>query len=165
MINPAPLFASVAALVGLAASIHHRTPRLVWNASASVPIGLYVIVPTPPRRGELALVRLPPRTADLARRRRYLMATPYVLKRVAAVGGDRVCRIGRRIFVQGHHGTTALWRDRARRIMPVWQGCRRLSGGDVFLLTDDTLSFDSRYFGPISAQHVGGRTVPLIQQR
>ncbi len=165
MINRVPLFATVAALVGLAASSHHRTPWLVWNASASIPIGLYVIVLTPPRRGELALVRLSPRTAELARRRRYLTATAYVLKRVVAVEGDRVCRIGRRIFVEGRHRATAHRRDMARRIMPAWQGCRQLAGGDVFLLTDDTLSFDSRYFGPISAQHVGGRAVPLIHKR
>ena len=34
------------------------TPRLVWNASASAPIGLYWIVPAEaPRRGDLLAIR------------------------------------------------------------------------------------------------------------
>ena len=163
-VKPATVIAlSTLAILLVATPKSHVTPWLIWNASQSVPIGLYVIMPTPPRRGDLALARLPPLAAAFARRRGYLTATAYVLKRVAAVDGDRVCRIGHRIFVQSKHRATALHRDERRRIMPAWQGCRQLAGGEVLLLADDARSFDSRYFGPVAAEHIVGRAVPLIQ--
>jgi hypothetical protein len=45
--------------------------------------------------------------------------------------------------------------------MPSWQGCRLLASGDLFLLADNQESFDSRYFGVVSASDAVGRAVPL----
>jgi conjugative transfer signal peptidase TraF len=137
------------------------TPWLVWNASASVPVGLYIIAPRAPRRSDFVLVRLPPGMAKLAQRRGYLTATDFILKPVAAVAGDQVCRIGHQVLVRGEPRAIALRRDTKQRPMPVWHDCRHLVGGDVFLLADDAQSFDSRYFGPIAADLVGGRAIPL----
>ncbi len=156
--NPASVLAvSAVGILLLAPSKAAMTPWLVWSASLSVPIGFYVIVTAQPRRGDLVLVRLPPHVAEFAQQRDYLTATRYLLKPVAAVAGDRVCRFGHRILVHGEHVANALSRDRHGRAMPVWHGCRQLGSGDVFLLAGDARSFDSRYFGPLSAEHVAGR--------
>jgi conjugative transfer signal peptidase TraF len=153
------LAAMVAGLLLMLASLHRATPRLVWNASASVPPGLYQIVPGPVRPGDLALVRLPPNIAVLADRRRYLPKSAYLIKLVFAVGGEHVCRLGDRVIARGTTVVRALRRDSHGRRMPAWHGCRRLAAGDLFVLGNDPHSFDSRYFGAVSATNLVGRAV------
>jgi conjugative transfer signal peptidase TraF len=143
------------------APLHGRTPWLVWNASPSVPLGLYRIDPGPVRRGDLVLIRLASDVAELAVKRHYLPKSTYLIKFVSAVAGEQVCRLGDRIFVGGVLAARALTRDSLGRPMPVWQGCRRIPSGDLFLLADDQQSFDSRYLGVVSAPHVVGRAVLL----
>jgi type IV secretory pathway protease TraF len=84
------------------------------------------------------------------------------LKRVAAVPGQRVCRTGLAITVDGVPMGDALDRDRRGRPLPVWQGCRSVATGDLFLMNPDVRdSLDGRYFGPIPARGVIGRAIPL----
>jgi conjugative transfer signal peptidase TraF len=133
------------------------SPLLVWNASSSVPIGLYFIEATRPELSDLALVQLPAVTGRLANERAYLQSTNDVLKPVAAVARDWVCRFGTSILVNGRISALAQSADGAGRPMPSWQGCHHLAQGQVFLLSDPINSFDSRYFGPIAGSQVIGR--------
>ena len=155
------LGAMAAGALFTAAPLREKTPWLVWNASPSVPLGLYRINPGPVRRSDLVLIRLPPDVAELAARRNYLPRSAYLIKFVSAVAGDPVCRLGDRILVRGVFAARALTRDSLGRPMPSWQGCRRLASGDLFLLADNQQSFDSRYFGVVSASEVVGRAVLL----
>lgn len=134
-------------------------PRLVWNASASAPVGLYRIAPgVQPARGELALVRLPPAARDLAARRHYLPANVPAIKRVAGAAGDRVCAIGDRVAVAGAPPVTRFAADRRGRALPRWTGCIVLGAGEIFLLNPASRdSFDGRYFGPVEVARVIGR--------
>lgn len=125
-------------------------PIVVWNASPSIPIGLYRISPTPVVLGDVVLLRLPFRSAALAARRGYLARAAYLAKPVAAVAGDTVCRYGTRILVRGRVMARARLLDRAGRPMPTWHGCRTLRLSELFLLSESPDSFDSRYFGPVS---------------
>jgi type IV secretory pathway protease TraF len=84
--------ATVAAVI--AALIWPPCLLLVWNTTPSIPIGLYVITPAPPRRGDLSVMRLPRRMETLAVARAILTSHIPVLKPVAAAAGDRVCRMG-----------------------------------------------------------------------
>jgi conjugative transfer signal peptidase TraF len=155
------LAAMAAGALFTVAPLHEKTPWLVWNASASVPFGLYRIDPGPVRRGDLVLVRLPPDVAELAHRRNYLPKSTYLIKFILAAAGDRVCRLGDRIFVRSVLAARALTRDSLGRPMPSWQGCRQLASGELFLLAANQQSFDSRYFGVVSARNVVGRAVRL----
>ena len=159
------LLAIAAGAVFTAAPLHGKTPWFVWNASPSVPPGLYRIALGPVRRGDFVLVRLPPDAAELAHRRNYLPKSTYLIKFVSAVAGDQVCRLGDRIFVRGVLAARALARDSLGRPMPSWQGCRQLASGELFLLANNQQSFDSRYFGVVSARDVVGRVVPLRPPR
>ncbi len=149
------------AVLLMTSSLQDTTPSLIWNASASVPTGLYWIAPGPVHRGDLVLIRLPPRIADLADRRGYLPKSAYLLKFVISVTGDRVCRFGDRVLVNGAVRARAFSRDRRHRQMPVWHGCYRLASGQVFVLAEDPDSFDGRYFGPLSHPHIIGRGVRI----
>ncbi len=137
--------------------------RLVWNVSASVPVGLYRLVPsTSPLIGDLVAVRPSAALARFMAARRYVEAGAVLVKPVAAVSGQHVCRSGAIVTLDGERIATALAADRLRRPLPVWTGCRRLRRGEVFLLVPDVAaSFDSRYFGPVAKTAIAGRAVPL----
>ncbi len=47
--------------------------------------------------------------------------------------------------------------DGAGRIMPMWAGCVRLRGRQLFLLTDAPASFDGRYFGLTEGTEIVGK--------
>jgi conjugative transfer signal peptidase TraF len=158
------VFAGAAALAALALpALLKPAPRLVWNASASVPIGLYWVSPQQPvRRGDLVLATLPGIARRLAAGRGYLPSNVPAAKRVAALADDRVCVIGADVWIDGRVVAHALSTDRLGRPLPHWTGCRTLAANEVFLVVEDVLdSFDGRYFGPIGTDHVIGRLVPL----
>jgi len=157
----APAIAAVAGLALLIASSFDRAPRLVWNISPSVAIGLYAISMEPVRRGDIALVRLPARIAKVAQQRRYLSRSMELLKPVAAVAGDRVCRLGGQVFIRGAPVVAAHRADAMGRPLPSWQGCRTLSHNELFLLAKAPDSFDSRYFGAVDTDHIIGHARPF----
>ncbi|MFA6125356.1 S26 family signal peptidase [Sphingomonas sp.] len=137
-------------------------PRLIWNASASAPLGLYAVSPDAPlARGDMVVAWAPPAPRALAAARHYLPANVPLVKRVRAVAGDRVCAIGTAISVDGRHIADRLLRDRAGRPMPWWHGCTTLGRGALLLLNDAPASFDGRYFGPSRRTDVIGKATPL----
>lgn len=151
-------------IAGLVAPIASPpTPRLIWNATASVPIGLYRLHPHPHlRRGIIVAVELPPSTARLAANRAYLPTGVPLMKPVAGVEGDFVCRAGNMIFVNGRAIGRARARDRHGRPLPRWSGCAWLGPGDVFVMNPAVPdSFDGRYFGVLPASSIIGRATPV----
>lgn len=161
-----PAFLPLAAmLAGLALigffSAARPAPQLVWNASASAPIGLYRVVSGAPERGDFVLVRIPKSIEKLAAIRGYLPAGVPLIKRVAAVAGDDVCAFDGAIIVNGAIAARQRKVDRAGRSLPRWNECLELVQGEFFLLGDAPDSFDSRYFGPVTSARVIGRLAPL----
>ena len=75
--------------------------KLVWNASDSLSLGLYWVRNRTAQRGDLVLVRLPKNAGAFAADRRILPADTPALKRVGALIGDRVCRFGQVVSVNG----------------------------------------------------------------
>ena len=148
-------------LIGLA-MLARPAPWLVWNASASAPIGLYRVLPGKPIRGDLVLVRTPSSVRQLAAERGYLPQNVPLVKRVAALDGDIVCAADDVISVNGRVAAERLARDRLGRPLPAWTGCHLLDYGEVFLLMEGVSdSFDGRYFGPIPTATIIGRLAPL----
>jgi conjugative transfer signal peptidase TraF len=141
----------------------HPMPRLLWNASASVPIGFYAVHPVGRlTAGELLVVRPPAPLAQFMASRRYLVLGVPLIKHVAALPDQVVCRSGRTISVDGIAEAQALDRDARGRKLPVWQGCRTVQSGEVFLMNAAvTDSFDGRYFGPVPDSTIIGSATPL----
>jgi conjugative transfer signal peptidase TraF len=158
------LAASLLALLGLGLpKLAEPAPRLVYNASASAPVGLYRLIAADRiDRGDLVLAHLPESAARLAADRRYLPMSVPVVKRVAALAGDRVCADSGIVVINDHIAAETLLIDHEGRPLSAWNGCRTLGQGEFFLLMADVpASFDSRYFGPIPVTSVIGRLVPL----
>ena len=137
--------------------------RLVYNATASVPVGWYAVVHvTTPRAGDVLLAHLPSSAATIANERHYLPRSVPILKRVGAVAGQSVCVRNGLVSVGVETPVQLLERDGHGRPLTPWPGCRALNAGEVFLLSHDSpSSFDSRYFGPIPKQLIIGRAVVL----
>jgi type IV secretory pathway protease TraF len=123
-------------------ALFHPAPRLIWNASASVPIGLYAVHPAGRlRTGELLVVTPPEPLATFLDARR---------------------RTGDTISIDGTAVGAALDRDHLGRSLPVWQGCRVIATGEVFLMNRQSVaSFDGRYFGPLPTTAIVGRADPI----
>jgi conjugative transfer signal peptidase TraF len=145
------------------ASIASLAPRLIWNASASTPVGFYTIGDAGSLDvTDLVAVDAPEPLATFLSDGGYLPRGVPLLKRVAALPGQRVCRTGLALTVDGVPMGDALDRDRRGRPLPVWQGCRLVAAGELFLMNWQVRdSLDGRYFGPLPASTVIGRATPL----
>lgn len=147
----------------LTAAIASPPYKLIYNPSESAPRGWYLFKRTDYiYRGAFVLAMLPSDIAAFASKRGYLPSNVPILKHVAALQGQMVCRERDLLTIDGVLVTHTLERDGAGRALPHWLGCRTLSEREAFLLsTDSPLSFDGRYFGPIPKSSVIGQVVPL----
>ena len=146
------LFVANAALSGL-----KTKPPMILNETPSMAKGAYV------RVGEVAdlkrgdIIAMPMNGAArnyLVKKLGYPKDT-MLIKRVAGLSGDLVCRQGSVVTIN-KRTLVAARSDRQGIPLPVWFGCRTLSTNEVFLLGDHPASFDSRYFGPVSRGELGG---------
>jgi len=144
-------------------AVFQPLPKLIWNASASVPIGLYAVHPAGTLQiGELLVVVPPEPLAAFLDERHYLPKGVPLLKHVAALPGQTVCRAGGTITVDGIAVGIALGRDHLGRRLQTWQGCRVLAEGEVFLMNRrSAASLDGRYFGPLPTKTIVGRADPI----
>jgi conjugative transfer signal peptidase TraF len=139
-------------------------PRLVWNATASAPKGLYWAIPADDLKlGDLMIIKPPPGEASFMDERGYLPFGALLLKRVAALSGAEICRLGARIFVDEIEIVQAKKSDGQGRSLPQWHGCHRLSAEQVFFVNVDVPdSLDGRYFGPFPKSSIVGLAYPLL---
>ncbi len=139
------------------------TPLYMWNASASVPIGLYSLQPSNTRYvGELVAVVPPEPLATFLADGSYLPRDVPMLKRVLALPGQTVCRQELSILVDGLAVADARERDGRGRPLPNWQGCRVIAPGELFLMNWQSAdSLDGRYFGAIPSSAVIARAHPV----
>lgn len=148
------LFCSMALLLTI---VWKPTPLLVWNASSSVPQGLYLVhSAVAPQRGETVVAWLAPSARRIAATRGYLPWTVPLVKPIAASAGDRVCARGQEIMINGRLAAIRQSSDSRGRALPFWNGCVRLGRGEYFLLSSAAGSFDGRYFGVVRSSQVIG---------
>ena len=157
------------------ASFVQPLPRLIYNPSDSVVVGWYRVEPLPVqpgslprplppslRVGSIVLTRLPSDAAALAAQRGYLPARVPLLKRVGAIAPQHVCVFNALVWIDGVPVAAVRPADRLGRLLSSWPQCRRLLPGELFLLSaTNPASFDSRYFGPVSASAVIGVAHPV----
>ncbi|CAM5331782.1 Conjugative transfer signal peptidase TraF OS=Sphingobium scionense OX=1404341 GN=GGQ90_003448 PE=4 SV=1 [Sphingobium scionense] len=97
--------ASLFAVSFTAVAALNPLPRVIWNASASAPLGLYRIEPDrDPSVGTLVAVTPPAPLAWWLAERGYLGERVPLLKHVAAKPGQFVCRIGAVVSVDALAG-------------------------------------------------------------
>lgn len=164
--TPMPLvvLVAVACVYWAAASAGVR-----FNASPSIPVGLYRLVDEPVRKGSLVAACLPEHYAIFGRQRGYLHrgrcpgdAAP-VVKRVGAVRDDTALVSPAGVFVEGRYLQAAAPAvdSRGRPLVPWPAGACRLARGELWLYSPRTDSWDSRFFGPVHRSAVLGTVRPV----
>jgi type IV secretory pathway protease TraF len=122
--------------------------HVAGNLSPSVPRGFYRITHDPLQRGTFVVLKMP-------------------LKRVAAVPGDTV-----RLAAEGTYVNGRLWPGSgipadvlvSHRLEHYPFGVYVLKAGQLWVLSNNPLGWDSRYFGPIDEQLVGATARPLFTE-
>jgi conjugative transfer signal peptidase TraF len=158
------LVAMVAAVAVISSTIGTKpVPWWAWNASESVPIGLYAVHSDDRLTVTDLVVAIPPEPlASFLAQGGYLPRGVPLIKRILALPGQTACRNQLLIIVDGIEMGVARERDRRGRQLPNWQGCRMIQDGQVFLMNwDEPASLDGRYFGPIPLSAIVGRAEPL----
>ena len=153
------------AVVGLTlvATVLPMPKLLLWNASASAPVGLYRVNPLgEPAIGDIVVVTPPPALARFMAERHYLPTGVPLLKHIAARPGALICRHDAAVTIDGRLVAAARAFDSHGRPLPVWRGCRDLHADELFLLNAAPDSLDGRYFGPIPASGLIGRASPIL---
>jgi conjugative transfer signal peptidase TraF len=150
--------ALVVSTIGAKPATHY-----IWNVSESVPIGLYRLQPA----GwlfvtELVAVQPPEPFATFLADGRYLPRGFPMLKRVLALPGQTVCRDRLTITVDKIEIGEARERNSRGWPLPVWQGCRLVADGEIFLMNWQSAdSLDGRYFGVLPMSSIIGKAEPL----
>ncbi|WP_128970299.1 S26 family signal peptidase [Bradyrhizobium tropiciagri] len=147
----------------IASIITEPLPAYVWNASQSVPPGLYRVQSTDKRYvTELVAVRPPEPLATFLDLNGYLPIGVPMLKRVLALPGQTVCRHGFTITVDAIEMGEARELDSRGRRLPAWEGCDVVGEGELFLMNWQSAdSLDGRYFGVVPSSAVFGRAIPV----
>ncbi len=144
------------AVAALSFAVLNQQGLVLYNPSSSLEPGFYVRAETNAQRG--TVVTIPVYAVDLA----YVdaghvkAAGDRFLKRITAVGGDRVCSENGQITINHVYVATPFPSDSAGVALPQWSGCMTLGDGEVFLLGDDPMSFDGRYWGVTSVADIEG---------
>src|ERR1700681_2001046 len=118
------LTAAATALVAITIG-PRRVPRFVWNASESVPRGLYHVQPALRLIVTDLVVAFPPDPlAAFLAEGGYLPRGVPLIKRILALPEQTVCRTDLAVTVDGIEMGAARIRDRRRTPLPVWRGCQ-----------------------------------------
>jgi conjugative transfer signal peptidase TraF len=136
--------------------------KLIWNRSASAPQGLYWLRDAPLTKGHWAVLSARSGPAKWAAARGYVGENWPLLKQIAGLPGDTICREGTAVSINGQQVAQALLVDRMHRDLPVWEGCIKLAAGEVFLLSPHPSSLDGRYFGAVHEADILGVAGPLF---
>jgi conjugative transfer signal peptidase TraF len=143
------------------------------NTTASYPVGLYWEVESPLEKGSMVIF-CPPQTAvfDEAKARGYIGAGfcpggyGLVIKKILAVPSDHITVSEQGVCVNGEliPNSKPLHADKAGRPMPHYQvDDYTLGTGQVLLMSDHSaLSFDARYFGPVSQSQIRSVIRPVL---
>lgn len=146
--------AAAIALLGVA-SVNARD-WLLYNHTPSVATGWYVRSTDEIARGALVTVRAQDVAPDYAAARNFTDEGDRFIKRIAAIDGDSVCAEDDAIRINERTVAHRAAQDSQGGALPRWSGCRPLAADEVFLMGDTPDSFDSRYFGPVSAADIEG---------
>jgi conjugative transfer signal peptidase TraF len=141
------------------------------NGTPSFPLGFYFAIRKRPEKGDLVFVAPPPLSLfTLAKERGYFNVayspTRHLLKRLAAVAGDRVTIDPDGVEVNGIRlaNSAPYNHDGAGRpLRPYVLKDHILVPNEVLLMSDyNPASFDSRYFGPLQATTIESVIKPLL---
>ncbi len=138
--------------------------HLTYVVTPSIPQGLYLVIPKSSFVRYELVEFLPPSDAlALAKRERLVPQSGLIIKYVFALPGDHVCVQREAIWINGRKVGRVHKFYGKHKLLPQTNICRFLKTGQYLLLSNQSeRSFDSRYFGIISAEKILGRAIPIF---
>ena len=130
--------------------------RLIWNRTGSAPQGLYWLSDEPFTKGSWVVVSARSADAQWAEEQGFVGWDWPLLKQIAGLPGDEICRTDRQILINGTVAGEARLRDSSGRDLPSWEGCMVLGQDQLFLMNAHPDSLDGRYFGPVEIHDLVG---------
>ena len=153
-------FSALAGSTIAALSIAYASARsgdlVLYNATPSMPTGLYQRAKQTIAVGAIVTVRAVDVAPDYAAARSFTKPGNRFLKRIAATTGDVVCAYGPNVWINGEALSERQSYDSSGRTLPTWSGCLTLSRAEVLLLGETPDSFDGRYWGPTPVSRIEG---------
>lgn len=155
--NVLTVAAASAAAIAVAAVAIPAEGFFLWNRTESASKGLYWRSDGALEIGDWAIVSARAPSAIWIAEHGFLAPGWPIIKRVAGVPGDEICRADERVFVNRALVAEALKTDSVGRKLPRWSGCTTLGENEFFLLNDHPRSLDGRYFGATKAKDIDGK--------
>jgi type IV secretory pathway protease TraF len=134
-----------------------KAPPVIINETASMKKGLYVWSGDTHalKHGDIVAMPMNERARDYLVAKLGYPTDTMLLKRVAALPGETVCRHGEAVTAP-KRAVRSEHKDSTSSILPSWEGCHTILPTEIFLLGDHPASFDSRYFGPVLTAEISG---------
>jgi type IV secretory pathway protease TraF len=134
-----------------------QNPTVIINETISVAKGAYVRTGDAQslKRGDMIAMQMNRSARDYLGDKLGYPKDTMLIKRVAGLSGDVMCRHGIEVMINART-IQAARRDTNGNLLPYWSGCHVLLPNEVFLLGDHPGSFDSRYFGPVTKLELSG---------
>ena len=136
---------------------------LIYNRTASLPVGWYLQIPASKYNiGDLVVFSPPAAAQSLAEQRNWLKKGEPLLKRIGALGNTpwEIDDSGQFFIAETYIGNTSET-DSLGRAMPRIRG-KFYVGPDEFLpVSPHPGSFDGRYYGAVPLSHIQCKAVPI----
>jgi type IV secretory pathway protease TraF len=134
-----------------------QNPPIIINETISMAKGAYVRTGDARslKRGDIIAMQMNTPARDYLGDKLGYPKDTMLIKRVAGLSGDVMCRHGTTVTINART-IHAARRDTSGVFLPYWSGCHVLLPNEVFLLGDHPGSFDSRYFGPVIKAELSG---------
>lgn len=164
IMKAAPLVLAGLGLSAVLFSVVSPLPeRLIWNRTGSVPEGFYWLSDEPFTKGGWVVVSARSAEAQWAEAHGFVGEDWPLLKRVAGIPGDEICRDGVTVLINGMPAGEALIETGDGLDLPSWSGCRRVLEDQIFLMNVHPQSLDGGYFGITSARDIEGSAILLLR--
>ena len=129
-----------------------------------MPKGFYLITPIKEiKRFDIIEFRPPIDILNFMKEKRWIPASGLIIKYVFALPGDHACIKKQTLWINNKKiGKVHRFYDK-NKLLPQTKICGKLVDDQYLLLsTESERSFDSRYFGVISAQNILGHATPIF---
>jgi len=137
---------------------------LTYQISASMPRGFYLIKPAEKiKRGDIIVFYPPKKIATFLLQHKWIAPDKLLMKHVAAITGDYVCKHNATIFINHKKVAHITHYYAPGKPLPSKPFCTTLKKNQYLALsTKIKRSFDGRYFGPIDKKTIVGKAVKLF---
>ena len=146
-----------------------KVPFLVYNKTPSVPMGWYIMLPASDiSDGDIVGFTLPKKYEDMVRDREWTTASDnedlILLKIVGCTEGESFeIKNDNSFWIKGKYIGQVIERDGQGRELPkLNSGTYYIPAGCFLPYTENPMSFDGRYYGPIELEKIRFKAFPFL---